>query len=72
MEIEKSLVYMIFTERLCNHQISTYNSFSSTVPSGSIAQSTGSATNPYEECKISKMTLQFCARNAKFSESEQL
>ena len=36
------------------------------------AQWTGSATNPQEEFKMRKMTLQFGARNAKFSNNDQL
>ena len=33
---------------------------------------TGSATNPHEELKMRKTTLYFCARNAKFSNSDQM
>ena len=30
------------------------------------------ATNPNEDFKMRKMTLQFCARNAQFSDNDQL
>ena len=36
------------------------------------AQSTGYATNPLEEFKIRKTTLQFYARNAYFSDNDHL
>ena len=36
-----------------------------------IAQSTGSATNPHEEFKMRKTTLQFFTRNSKFSKGDQ-
>ena len=39
---------------------------------GDTAQWTGSETNPKEDFKMRKTTLQFGARNAKFSNNDQL
>ena len=42
------------------------------LPKGYTAQWTGSVTNPLKEFKMRKTTLQFVARNARFSNNDHL